>query len=53
MAKHDITLSYEEFAEMQRDLDWLSALESAGVDNWEGIDFAREIFNTFHKENDE
>jgi hypothetical protein len=25
--------------------DWLAALEAAGVDNWEGYDFAREIYN--------
>lgn len=25
--------------------DWLSALETAGVDNWEGYDMAREIYN--------
>ncbi len=49
-SKRDITLTYEEFVEMRRDLDWLSALEAAGVDNWEGIDLAQDIFKTFNKE---
>jgi hypothetical protein len=31
---------YEELIESQR---WLTALESAGVDNWDGIDYAHEI----------
>lgn len=29
--------------EMQERLDWLQALENAGVDNWEGISFAYEL----------
>ena len=29
--------------ELEKQADWLSALESAGVDNWQGIDFAYEI----------
>lgn len=31
-------------ADVQRQLDWLTALESAGVDNWSGYYYAREIF---------
>lgn len=31
---------YEELLETER---WLAALENAGVDNWTGIDFAREL----------
>jgi hypothetical protein len=27
------------------DCKWLAALENAGVDNWEGIDYARELLN--------
>lgn len=31
----------------QKRLRWLDALEQAGVDNWDGIYFAREIYNSF------
>lgn len=33
----------EYFDSLLDDLDWLSCLEAAGVDNWSGIDVAREI----------
>lgn len=39
---------YDALLESQR---WLDALEDAGVDNWGGIDFAREVFN--NEEDDE
>lgn len=29
---------------LEEESKWLAALESAGVDNWQGIDFAKEIF---------
>ena len=32
--------TFESLIESQR---WLSALESAGVDNWDGIEYAHEI----------
>jgi hypothetical protein len=28
---------------------WICALEAAGVDNWEGYDFAREIYEKYKK----
>ena len=31
--------------EMRDQLHWLQCLESAGVDNWGGYDFARDIYN--------
>jgi hypothetical protein len=34
-----------ELENQQEDLAFLRALEDAGVDNWEGYDFARELFN--------
>jgi len=30
--------------DMNKQLIWLNCLESAGVDNWEGCDFAREAY---------
>lgn len=32
---------YDDLVESQR---WLNALENAGVDNWDGCDFARELY---------
>lgn len=36
---------YEDLLETEA---WNEALEAAGVDNWDGIDFAQEIFNSFN-----
>lgn len=30
-------------AAMEKDVAWLGDLENAGVDNWQGIDFAHEL----------
>lgn len=38
-----IEIPIEEFLEMQERSIWLGCLEEAGVDNWEGIDAAREL----------
>lgn len=40
---------YEELIESQR---WLVALESAGVDNWDGYDFAREILEEWDNDDE-
>jgi hypothetical protein len=40
-----VTISRIEYECLLAAQDWLSALESAGVDNWEGFDCAREIYN--------
>jgi len=36
-----------------KDLQWLSALEIAGVNNWEGYDNAVDIFDTEYGEDNE
>lgn len=36
---------YEDLLETEA---WNEALEAAGVANWDGIDFAQEIFNSFN-----
>jgi hypothetical protein len=38
-----VTISAKELAALRRDSEWLGYLESAGVDNWSGIDYAREL----------
>lgn len=40
-----VSVSMEEYLQMVEDVRWLRALEAAGVDNWDGIDYASELFN--------
>lgn len=40
-----ITISKKEYDDLIEKEIWLSALEAAGVDNWEGYDHAHEILN--------
>lgn len=35
-----VTISMEEYDELLRESRWLSCLEAAGVDNWEGYGIA-------------
>lgn len=35
---------------LEKKEDWISALESAGVDNWVGYDFACETMREWHDE---
>ena len=40
-----VTISRKEYESLLEDSQWLACLESAGVDNWSGIDFAIELQN--------
>jgi hypothetical protein len=40
-----VFIEQSEYDSLMDGEDWLLALEAAGVDNWEGYDFAREIYN--------
>lgn len=40
-----ITITKKEYNSLLEDSKWLQALEGAGVDNWQGYDYARELFN--------
>lgn len=44
---YTVTISKEQYDELLERDRWLDALEAAGVDNWQGYDFAHEIFDTF------
>lgn len=44
---YTVTIPRDEYEELLASAGWLDALEAAGVDNWDGIDFAREILETF------
>ncbi len=38
-----VTLSVEVYDKLIERSDWLDYLEQAGVDNWEGISYARQL----------
>lgn len=38
-----ITIEKEEYDRLVHDSEWLACLETAGVENWEGIDEARDL----------
>lgn len=40
-----VAVDAKEYDEMIDRLFWLDCLEDAGVDNWSGIEFAREMYN--------
>jgi hypothetical protein len=39
-----IKIPISEYNQMTKRLDWLECLEAAGVDNWQGIEEAIEMF---------
>jgi len=40
-----VTISKKEYEELLEDQKMLNALQDAGVDNWEGYDYAMELLN--------
>lgn len=40
-----ITILQSEYDSLIEDRKWLQCLESAGVDNWSGYEYARDLFN--------
>lgn len=42
MGEETVTIDKQYFEELLESQRWLDALESAGVDNWQGYDFALE-----------
>lgn len=45
-----VTIPKAEYDALNDELMWLQCLEAAGVDNWEGIDFAHELFEDLNEE---
>lgn len=46
MSENDkVVITKDEYDELLEDQRFLRCLERAGVDNWDGYDFAREYFN--------
>lgn len=38
-------LEDKKMAVLEKDSEWLVALHAAGVDNWEGFEYAQELYN--------
>lgn len=45
-----VTISKAEYDRLLEESVWLSALDAAGVDNWEGVDEARTILREWQEE---
>lgn len=45
MSDETVTIKKSEYERLLKDSDWLSCLEAAGVDNWEGMEEAIRIRN--------
>lgn len=45
-----ITIPKRIYYELLEDSTWLAALEAAGVDNWEDLGFAHEIYAEWNEE---
>jgi hypothetical protein len=48
-----VSIPIEEYTELLKRDAWLSSLEAAGVDNWEGISYAYEIHREDHPDSEE
>lgn len=46
----EVTITKREFEQLQKDSDLLNCLRNAGVDNWNGWDFAIEEYNELQGE---
>lgn len=46
--KETITISKKEYEQLLKDRNKLQALEEGGVDNWQGYDYAMELFFEKH-----
>ena len=43
MEDKTVTISEEEYEELKSDSKFLDYLQAAGVDNWDGYDYAQEL----------
>jgi len=43
MSEETVTISKQEYERLKEDSFWLGCLEAAGVDNWQGIDYAIDL----------
>jgi hypothetical protein len=50
MSEEIITITKKEYDSLREDSDFLGALISAGVDNWEGYDYALRLIGELEEE---
>ena len=43
--ENTVTITEAEYDQLKEDQKWFECLEAAGVDNWEGWDYAYELFH--------
>ncbi len=48
-----ITITKQEYEKLLKDSYWLNALETAGVDNWEGYGVAKDYLKEWNNEDGE
>ena len=48
-----VTITADQYEQLLEDSSRLSALRAAGVDNWDGYDYAMEILREWEEEGDE
>jgi hypothetical protein len=53
MSDKTITISLDKYEDLVADSDWLRCLEQAGVDDWEGVDYAAQLFREMGQTEDE
>ena len=47
-----VSISFQEYNQLLKDSDFLNCLQRAGVDNWDGYDYACEEYNDMNPEED-
>lgn len=47
-----VSISFQEYNQLLKDSDFLNCLRNAGVDNWNGYDYACEEYNNMNPEED-
>lgn len=52
MNEETVTISKKEYESLKEDALWLRYLKRAGVDNWQGIDYAYDLKREMEQEDD-
>lgn len=48
MDKDTVTISKHEYESLKKDAEFLADLQSAGVDNWHGYEYAQQDYRSRH-----
>jgi len=48
MSEKTITISQDEYDQLRRDSEFLECLYSAGVDNWNGYEYAQDMMEELY-----